>query len=181
MHFTGTVFFDFDSYDVWRIHTVLLKASQDNSVTVDVEWRAFTDEDLGSGSEAVRALAACEVVRTASPEQHERFVRAMLTLAFQERDDPGAAKTLAVAAKVAGMEADEVLSAIDEPGMRLLAASIASARERGVGGVPTIERHGPPVLIRTSGAASYGDAVARLRLLDHMLRDDGIWVMLKPE
>ena len=180
MHFTGTVFFDFDSYDVWRIYTVLLKASQDRSVPVDVEWRAFTTEDLAGGSDAVRGLAACEAVRVAFPEHHERFVRALLTLAYQERDKPGAEQTLAVAAKVVGIDRAEVVSRVDEPGMALLAAGIESARERGVTGVPTIERQGPPVLIRTNGAANYGNAVARLRLIDDMMRDDGIWVMSKP-
>lgn len=180
MHFTGRVFFDFDNYDVWRIYTVLLKASQVSGVTVDVEWRAFTDEQLEGGSARLRGLAACEAVRVAFADRHERFVRAMLTLAYQERDEPGTDRTLAVAAKVAGIETAEVLSSVDEPGLGLLAAGIDSARERGVNGVPSIERQGPPVLIRTNGAANFGDAVARLRLIDQMIRDDGIWAMSKP-
>jgi hypothetical protein len=180
MHFTGTVFFDFSTHDVWRLYTVLLRASQDRSVAVDVEWRGFTTEDLESGSNAVRGLAACEAVWESFPEQHDRFVRALLTLVFQDRDEPGTDKTLAVAAKVAGLEAADVLTRVDVPGMQLLASGIESARERGVGDVPTIERQGPPVLIKTNGAASYGDAVARLQLIDQMMRDDGIWVMSKP-
>ncbi len=180
MHFTGTVFFDFGNYDVWRIYTVLLKASKDRSVTVDVQWRAFTTEDLDTGSAALRGLAACEAMRVAYPDHHEKFVRALLTLAYQERDKPDTDRALAVAATVAGIDTAEVLRRVEESGMELLAAAIESARERGVTGVPTIERQGPPLLIRTNGAANYGDAAARLRLIDHMLRDDGIWAMTKP-
>ena len=180
MHFTGTVYFDFGSYDVWRLHTVLAKASQDRGVNVEVEWHAFTAEDLDSGLDAVRGLAACEAVRAVFPQQHERFVRSLLTLAYQERDNPGSNTSLSVAAKVAGIEPSQAISAADESGMELLAASVESARERGVGDVPTIERQGPPLPIKTNDAANYGNAVARLRLIDHIMRDDGIWAMSKP-
>ena len=181
MHFTGTVYFDFESYDNWRIYTLLLKASRDRAVSVDVEWEAFTTREVEDGSSQVRGLAACAAVRAIFAEQHERFVRAMLTLVYQEQDEAGDDKTLAVAAKVAGIDAAAVLDSVDDPGMRLLAASVDSARDRGVSGVPSIERQGPPLLIKTSGAANYGDAVARLRLIDRMIGDDGIWVMAKPD
>ena len=181
MHFTGKIYFNFDNYDVWRIYTLLLKASQDNAVTVDVEWRAFTATDLDSGSKGLRGLAASEAVRATYPIQYDRFIRALLTLAYQERDEPDTDKTLAVAAKVAGLDAADVVSRIDEPGLVLLAGSIEAARERGVADVPTIERQGPPVHVRTTGAANYGNAVGRLRLIDEMIRDDGIWVMSKPD
>lgn len=180
MNFTGTVYFDFDSYDVWRIYTVMLKASQDRSVTVDVEWRAYTTEDPGSDSGEIRALRACEGVRTAHPAQHEKFVRAMLTLVYQERDKPGAEDTLAVAAHVAGLDGAVVVEHAREAGKGFLETAIAEALEKGVSGVPTIERQGPPVLIKTNSAINYGSAVSRLRLIDHMIRDDGIWEMTKP-
>lgn len=180
MDFTGTVHFNFDSYDVWRVYTMLLKASQDKAVSVGVEWRAFTNDDLDSGSLGIRALAACEGVRVAFPEQHEKFVRALLTLAYQERDEPGADKTLAVAAHVATLDGQAVLTQAQDPGLELLAATVAAARERGVSDVPTIERQGPPLRVKTNAAANYGSATARLRLIDHMLRDDGIWEMTKP-
>lgn len=180
MEFTGTVHFNFDSYDVWRIYTVLIRASQDKNVSVGVEWRAFTNDDLATGAPDIRALAACEAVRVAYPENHEKFVRALLTLVYQERDKPGTDKTLAVAAHVASIDAAAVLTAADGPGLAQLESAVAEARERGVSDVPTIERHGPPVLIKTNAAANHGSAAARLRLIDHMLRDDGIWEMTKP-
>ena len=180
MDFTGTVHFNFDSYDVWRFHTILVKASQDKAVSVDVEWRAFTNDDPASDEPGIRALSACEAIRVAYPEEHGKFVRALLTLVYQERDKPDADKTLAVAAHVAGLDGAAVLDRARDSGRKLLEAAIVEARERGVSDVPTIERQGPPVLIRANAAADFGDAVARLRLIDHMIRDDGIWEMRKP-
>lgn len=180
MHFTGTVFFDFSTHDVWRLYTVLLRASQDRGVAVDVEWRAFSTEDPETASASLRGLASCEVVRELFPEHHDKYVRALLTLVYEDRDEPGSDRTLAVAARVAGLAAADVLTRVDKQGLQLLAAAIESARERGVSDVPTIEREGPPVLVKTNGAAMYGDAVARLRLIDQMIRDDGVWVLSKP-
>lgn len=180
MNFTGTVYFNFDNYDVWRIYTILLKASQDRSVSVDVEWRAFTTEDPTSDSGEIRALRACEGVRLAYPAQHEKFVRAMLTLVYQERDKPGADDTLAVAAHVAGLDGAVVGEEASAAAKDAFESAIAEALEKGVSGVPTIERQGPPVLIKTNSAVNYGNAATRLRLIDHMIRDDGIWEMRKP-
>jgi hypothetical protein len=50
----------------------------------------------------------------------------------------------------------------------------------GVARVPTIVRQGPPVYVKTTGAANFGDSVARLELINRMLDDDGIWEMSKP-
>ena len=69
---------------------------------------------------------------------------------------------------------------VQDPGLGLLRNAVAEAQERGVSDVPTIERQGPPVLIKTNAAASHGNAATRLRLIDHMIRDDGIWGMTKP-
>lgn len=40
-----------------------------------------------------------------------------------------------------------------------------NAPERGVSDVPSIERLGPPVYIKTTGAANYGNTVERLELI----------------
>jgi hypothetical protein len=116
----------------------------------------------------------------AQPDAHDKFVRALLTLVYQERDKPGADKTLAVAAHVAGLDGPTVLAQAQDPGLGLLRDAVAEAQKHGVNGVPTIERHGPPVLIKTNAAANHGSAATRLRLIDHMIRDDGIWKMTKP-
>jgi predicted DsbA family dithiol-disulfide isomerase len=183
MLFTGRLFFNFDSYDVWRIYTTMVKASQEREVAVEIDWRPFLVEDLDSEAELPshsRGLAACEAVRGSHPEQYGRFVGAMLTMAYQEKDDPGADKTLAVAAQVAGIDRDAVAGRVIKPGLSLLEKATAAARERGVSDVPTIERQGPPVYIKTTGAANYGNAVERLDLINRMLDEDGIWTLAKP-
>ncbi|MDJ0925174.1 MAG: hypothetical protein QNJ77_11485 [Acidimicrobiia bacterium] len=181
MDFTGRFHFNFDSYDVWRVYNILLRASQEPSVTVDVEWLAFTNEDLDPESPTIRALANCEAVRAEFPGRHGKFVEAMLTLAYQERDRPGAHETLAVAAHVAGVDLADLNSSSETSGLKLLEQTIAAARERGVSAVPTIERQGPPLHIKTTGAANFGNATDRLHLIDSMLRDDGIWELTKPD
>jgi protein-disulfide isomerase-like protein with CxxC motif len=164
------------------IYTTVVRASQDRSVTVDVEWRPFLVDALKPGDvpTAVRGLAACEAVRRAHRAEYDKFAAAMLTLAYEEQDEPGAAKTLAVAAQVAGLEADVVTSAVVEAALDQLEETSDAARRRGVKGVPTVERHGPPLLVRTSGAADHGNSVARLELINRMLDEDGIWAMTKP-
>ena len=183
MLFTGRLFFDFDSYDVWRIYTTMVKASQERDVAVEVDWRPFLVEDIDSEADMpshTRGLAACEAVRDSHPEQYDRFVGAMMTLTYQEKDDPGSDKTLAVAAQVAGVDRDAVIGRALDPGLRLLEKATVAARERGVSDVPTIERQGPPVYIKTTGAANYGNAVERLELINRMLDEDGIWTLAKP-
>ena len=183
MQFTGRLYFDFDTYDVWRIYTTMVKAAQLPDVVVDVELRPFLVEDLDSDaaiSSQTRGLAACEAVRASHPDQYPRFAGALLTMAYQEKDEPGQDKTLAVAARVAGIEATPILAQAIEPGVALLEGATAAARERGVTDVPTIERQGPPIYIKTTGAANYGDVVGRLELINRMLNDDGIWTLAKP-
>ena len=183
MHFSGDIYFDFETYDVWRLHTILARASQARGVTVSVEWRPFLVSDVADQDELprrIRALAVCEAVRATHPVEYDKFVRSLLTMAYQEKDDPGSKKILAVAARVAGIEGGAVVEAPWDDGLRLLRQSGAAARERGVDAVPTIVRQGPPLHIETTGAAILGDAVARLGLIHQMLDDDGIWRMSKP-
>lgn len=183
MDFTGRIFVNFESFDVWRIYSTALKASRHSSVRVDVSWEEFLVADIEPADRIpgkTRALAACAAVRDAYPERHQRFIQALMTMIYQEKDDPNKDTTLAVAAHVAGLDGDDVLARTIDPGLDLLQASSAAARELGVKDVPTIIADGPPVHIRTTGAANYGDAVARLELINKMLRDDGIWSLSKP-
>ena len=183
MHFTGEIFFDFDTGDVWRVYMILTRASQGRGVTVAVEWRPFLIEDVGWDGAVptrVRGLAACEAVRAAHPAEYDRFARALLTMAYQEKDDPGSTKTLAVAARVAGLDGDDVTALTDGSGLGLLREASELARERGVTAVPTIARQGPPLYVKTTAATGYGDSVSRLELINRMLDDDGIWTLAKP-
>jgi predicted DsbA family dithiol-disulfide isomerase len=185
MEFTGRIFFNFETHDVWRIYSTLVGAARTGSVQVAVTWKEFLVDEVdpaGTISPKVRALAACAAVRAGhEEEQHQRFVQALLTLIFEEKDDPRADTTLAVAAKVAGIDPGEVISRAIDPGVSLLRAGSAAAREIGVSDVPTIVGSGPPLLIKTSGAANYGNPVRRLELIHHMLHDDGVWMLKKPD
>lgn len=183
MHFTGQIFFSFDTYDVWRIYALLLRASQEKGLTIAVEWRPFLVDPLEEEADppnSVVALAAAEAVRHANPPEYDKFVRALLTMAYQEKDDPGSKKILAVAARVAGIDGDDVIARALDPGIDLLQHATRAARELGVSRVPTIVRQGPPVYVKTSGAISYGDPIGRLGLINGMLEDDGIWELSKP-
>lgn len=182
MEFSGQVFYDFESKHVWRIYQTVVRAADTGQVTLQLDWRGFAgDESVPDHIDgSLRGLAAAEAVRQESQEAHRRFVYAMMTLVFQDREDAGADKTLAIAARFAGLDADRVRVRALAPGRELLGESTSFARDLGVVGVPTIVRHGPPVFITTSGAANSGDPVARVELLDRMLNDDGIWTLTKP-
>jgi predicted DsbA family dithiol-disulfide isomerase len=119
-------------------------------------------------------------VRNAYPEKYDRYVRSLLTLAYQEKDSPGSRKTLAVAAHVAELDADEVLTRAHDPGLDLLRRATEDARALGVTKVPTIVRQGPPVHVKMNAASNYGDPVERLELINRMINDDGMWELSKP-
>ncbi|MDJ0664078.1 MAG: hypothetical protein QNJ75_05925 [Acidimicrobiia bacterium] len=183
MDFIGQIFIDFATPDVWRLYSTALNAAKDRSVHVNVTWEEFLTEDIdpdGVIPPRIRLLGACAAVRDAHPDSHQRFVRALLTLVFQEKDDPKKDTTLAVAARVAGLDGDEVIARAVDPGLGLLRAWSAAARERGVDAVPTIISSGPPLHVKLTGAANYGSPVMRLDLIARILRDDGIWEMTKP-
>ena len=184
MQFTGDIYFNFDTYDVWRIYSFLLRGSQAGRVAVSVEWRAFLIDDVETDGEELpteaRPLAACEAVRHTYPEQYDRYARSLLTMAYQEKDSPGSKKILAVAAHVAGLDADEVLVLAKDPGLGLLRRATEDARALGVTKVPTIVRQGPPVHVKMNAASNYGDPVARLELINRMIDDDGMWELSKP-
>jgi hypothetical protein len=183
MDFTGQIFIDFETFDVWRLYATALNAAKDRTVRVDVTWEEFLTEDVdpdGVIPPRIRLLGACAAVRDAHPESHQRFVQALLTLVFQEKDDPKKDTTLAVAARVAGIEGDEVIARALDPGLGLLSAWSETARGRGVTAVPTIISNGPPLYVQLTGAAVHGSSVRRLELINRMLRDDGIWKMSKP-
>ncbi len=183
MDFTGRIFFNFETYDVWRIYTTVLKASQDRSIRINVTWEEFLVEDPDLEAELdpkTRALAACAAVRHAYPQHHQRFVQTLLTLVYQEKDDPRRDTTYAVAAKVAGLDTASVLDLVDGPGLEQLVTDSEEIRALGVSDVPTIIDDGPPLLIKTTGAANYGNSIGRLGLINTMMRDDGIWSLTKP-
>lgn len=183
VEFAGRIFFDFETFDVWRLYRTALEASRDATVSVSVSWEEFLVRDVdpdGRIAPKVRALATCAYVRDTHPDAWQRFNQALLTLIYEEKDDPAKDTTLAVAAAVAGIDAEEVIAGALEPGLELLVASTEAARKLGVSDVPTVVATGPPVHIKMTHAANYGNAVRRLELINRMLGDDGIWSLTKP-
>jgi predicted DsbA family dithiol-disulfide isomerase len=177
MEFSGRIYFDFVSPDVFRLYRLLTEARREGGA-VAVEWRAFTTSEDGLDRPA---LAASELVRDSVPARHVKFVRTMLATVHLEGSDPSDPTTVAVAATAAGVGPEVVSeSEISAAGAPLLAATVAEAVELGVADVPTIYRHGPVVQIRTTPAVLSGAALARLELIDRMLEDDGIWELTKP-
>ncbi len=61
-----------------------------------------------------------------------------------------------------------------------VAESTLEGRKLGVSGTPTLYRHGPVLHVDTNMAALSGDVLERLRLIDGVLGDDGIWGLRKP-
>ncbi|MDX2343316.1 MAG: hypothetical protein QNL12_06085 [Acidimicrobiia bacterium] len=183
MEFTGEIYYNFESIDVWRVYSTLVRAASAGNVNVAVEWREFPGPDLRSDEPPtgkMRLLAACAVVAKTAPQSHERFVQALLTLVYEQKDDPDKETTFLVAARVAGLDGSALSAEVDSSGLALLVAARSHAEERGILAVPTIVRHGPPLHIKTTEAAKQGSAVARIELLNRMLDDDGVWALTKP-
>lgn len=183
MEFTGTIYYNFESIDVWRIYSILLRASSQAQVKVDVSWAELPgqgwlpDEPMDGRT---RLLASCAAVAKDAPEKHQRFVQALLTLVFEQKDDPDKETTLLVAAKVAGLEGSALLLTPKELGQAALLECRSRAEEQGIVAAPSIVRHGPPLHIRTTGALGQSNPIATIELLNRMLDDDGIWALSKP-
>ena len=58
--------------------------------------------------------------------------------------------------------------------------STEEAFRLGVAGTPTVFRHGPVLQVGVNPAAYKGKVIERLRLIDAVLEDDGIWSLVKP-
>lgn len=183
MLFTGRVYFDFVSKDVWRFFQLLLKAQQEGAQPA-LEWKPFRpgiEIPDGRLDGHLRLLAAAEVVRQDLVIAHGPFVAAALTAVHGEgmsADDP---ELLALAARVAqldeGFLADDV---VDGVGRVLLATAFDEADTLGVDAVPSVYRHGPVVALRMTAAVALGSGLRRLELISGMLEDDGLWELRKP-
>jgi hypothetical protein len=182
MEFSGRVYFDFTSRDVWRLYRLLERAGE-QGVVLDVDWRGFAVGGVGNRarmSPEVRALACYEAALIENPDRHRRFLAALLALVHKEGDDIGNESTLRIAATVAGIDPDRLLTAGTGIGFDALGAETGTATMRGVREVPSIVRHGPVLQIRTTDAVTRGDARTRLGLLQAVMEDDGIWELKKP-
>lgn len=170
MRFEGRVYFDMGA-DTWHLYR-FLGACARSGVDLALSWVPFA----GGDSEDRPVLAAYCAVKTADPDRHGDFLQALLTARHGEgRALDG--NTVAHAAAAAGVDP---ASTSVEAGMESLAAADAGAGALGVVAAPTLYRHGPVMQVRLNPAALEGDVVARLRLIDAALDDDGVWGLVKP-
>lgn len=173
MRFEGRVYFDFVSPAVWWLYRFLGVAAKDGA-DLRLDWRAFdVDGDVASR----RALASFVAVQQEYPERQGTYLQALLALRHHKGEDLGSSETLAAAADAARVAAPSV-SSVDWHD--LVAESTLEGRKLGVVTVPTLYRHGPVVHVELNQAALSGDIQERLRLIDGVLADDGIWRLAKP-
>ncbi|NNF62792.1 MAG: hypothetical protein HKN07_00910 [Acidimicrobiia bacterium] len=175
MRFDGRLYFDFSCPDVWRFYRFLVAAVADGAV-LGLDWEPYIRRDDNRTS-----LLAHVAIRRTHPEKSGAFVQAML-MAVHERNEPhDSFETIKGAAVAAGIDAEwlaEAMAAADAADA--LDAGQTEAVELGVTGTPTLYRNGPVLYVEVSGAAPTGDVLDRLRLLDRVLTDDGLWVLRKP-
>ena len=178
--FTGTVYFDFEGADSWRLFSLLTRAAAEG-IRVDVDWIGFPvggPGDREAMTPGVRALAAHAAV--VEPVRQQVVRQALFTLVHRQGDSLDAELTYRAAAKVAGLDGDVLLAAIPQVGFTTVAAAHERAVAGGITATPTVARHGPPVRVVTNPAIHHGPAKPRLELIDRMLEDDGIWELVKP-
>ena len=182
MEFSGRVYFDVTSGDSWRFYQLIARAFEER-VQSRLEWRSWVAGGLGDGplTGQLRALAAYEWVREAVPTKQGPFLQALFIAVHEESAPPGDAATIALAARLAGLDADLVTDAeIEGEGRRLLEISTREGNVLGVAGVPSVYRLGPVLQVRTTGAVTRDRATDRLETINRMLEDDGLWELRKP-
>lgn len=173
--FDGRIYFDFSEPAVWRFYRFLTAAARGGS-ELQLEWRSFLAED-GSHAGLV-ALASFEAVRDQHPARHGAYLQAMLSLHHLDAANLDSDETLRTAAEAAGVPASVPLSW--ERYRERVTTSTDEGHALGVNAVPTIYRHGPVMRIDVNAASYEGDVTGRLRLIELILEDDGIWGLMKP-
>ncbi len=174
MRFAARVYFDLHTPAVWDFYRLLAEAAH-SGVDLALDWRPFA---AAAAAAEIGALSRFEAVREAAPERHGMFLQAMLAAHHLEGvgfDDPKLIDRVALAARVD-------LGIVSDPGAHLetVRRSTAGALELGVESVPSLYRDGPVLAVTVNPAATRGDAVKRLEVIDAVLDDDGIWELKKP-
>lgn len=173
MRFEGRVYFDFVNPAVWWLYRFLAVAAKDGA-DLRLDWRPFdVDGDVASR----RALAGYAAVQSEFPERQGAYLQALLALRHHRGEDLGDSETLAAAADAARVPAPSVANVewFDK-----VAETTLEGRKLGVTDTPSLYRHGPVLHVEMNMAALDGDVLERLRLIDGVLADDGIWVLQKP-
>jgi hypothetical protein len=169
MIFEGRVYYDF-SPPVWRFYR-FLTAAADEGADLRLEWRPFLTE---GDSQSAAGLALVESVRRQFPDRHGAHLQALLALRHVEGvdlADPSVAAIASASASIGGAV---------EPDFDAVARSTEEGIRIGVSGAPTVFRHGPVLRVEVNPAAYSGNILERLRLIDGVLEDDGIWSLSKP-
>jgi hypothetical protein len=169
MIFEGRVYYDF-SPPVWRFYRFLTAASNEGA-ELRLEWRPFLTE---ADSQSAAGLALVESVRRQFPERHGAYLQALLALRHLEGADLADPSVAAVASASAS------LGVTVEPDFDAVVRSTEEGTSIGVTGAPSVVRHGPVLLVDVNPAAYSGSTLERLRLIDGVLEDDGIWSLSKP-
>jgi 2-hydroxychromene-2-carboxylate isomerase len=181
MQFTGRLFYDFVSADVWRFFQMLISA-QNEGAQLGVEWKPFLVAGVPGELDAhARLLAAAEIVRNDAVLNHGAFVAAVLTAVHAEGMALESDEIIPLALRLAQLDAGFLGDGlVATQGRAHLEASQAEAATLGVDAVPTVYRHGPVVAVRTTSAVTMGSGLHRLEMINAMLEDDGLWELRKP-
>jgi len=173
MRFEGRVYFDFVNPAVWWFYRFLSVADKAGA-ELRMDWRPF---DVDGDVVSRRALAGFAAIADEYPERQGMYLQALLALRHHRGEDLGDPETLAAAADAARVSAPSVANVewFDK-----VAESTLEGRKLGVADTPTLYRHGPVLHVEANMAALSGDVLERLRLIDGVLADDGIWGLSKP-
>ena len=170
MLFQGRIYYDF-SPAVWRFYRFLTAAANEGA-ELRLDWRPYLSDVDSQSSEG---LALVESVRQHFPDRHGAYLQALLALRHLEGADLTDPSVTAVAASSAAIDGTVV------PDYEAAIRSTEVGASLGVSGTPTIFRHGPVLRVGVNPAAYEGDVLERLRLIDAVLNDDGIWSLAKPQ
>jgi predicted DsbA family dithiol-disulfide isomerase len=181
MEFTGKLFYDFTSPDVYRL-AQLLAVAEAEGTRIQLEWTPFlaVPPPAGRLEGAARMLAAAEAVRFAAPHLLGGFIQAGLVAVHEEGEDVAGDVLLPLVLRAAHAVDYVDDLAIEGLGRNALERATAEAAELGVTAAPAFFRHGPVVHVRTTAAPPPRGARVRLQLIDGVLEDDGIWELRKP-
>ncbi len=180
MDIAGTVYFNFESQDCWRL-VQLLAAAEAERVRVDLAWSGFAADIPPPGQTlppGVRALAAHAAVD--DPHKQSIVRQALFTIRHRQGDSYADDLTYRAAARVAGVDEDVLLASIEDVGLRTLRATSDHARRIGVERVPSIVDNGSPLLVETTPAVLDGPAKPRVAAIVQVMGDDGLWSLSKP-
>lgn len=175
MHFDGRLYFDFSCPDVWRMYRFLAAAATEGA-DVALDWEPFIRSEANRMS-----LVAHLAIRSEHPESSGAFVQSLLTQVHGHGERHDDLSTIVATAAAIGVDGTWLSATVTgEHYEQLLDVIQTEAVELGVSGTPTLYRNGPTLYVEMSGAADSGDVLERLRLLDGVLGDDGLWVLRKP-